>query len=256
MRVMELFSLKGRVCIVTGGSRGLGLMMAEGLAEADASVVLCARNVEKCEQAAERLRAIGVPVLAVRCDVVNPEEVKGLIDKTLARFGRIDVLINNAGYAWEAPLEDVSLDKWNQTFAVNATGTFLCCQAAGRQMISQREGKIINIVSVVGMASLDPAVSDCVPYAASKGAVAAFTRDLSRKWCKFNINVNAIAPGYFATRMSKYLIEHRGPQTMNTIPMKRLGEKEELKGVAVFLASAAANYITGQIVAVDGGVLA
>jgi gluconate 5-dehydrogenase len=123
-------------------------------------------------------------------------------------------------------------------------------------MISQREGKIINIVSVVGMASLDPAVSDCVPYAASKGAVAAFTRDLSRKWCKFNINVNAIAPGYFATRMSKYLIEHRGPQTMNTIPMKRLGEKEELKGVAVFLASAAANYITGQIVAVDGGVLA
>ena len=256
MNVMELFSLKDKVVIVTGGSKGLGFMMAEGLAEAGAHVVLCARNLEKCERAAEQISKFGVQTMALQCDVSNPDEVNAMVEKTVAQFERIDVLINNAGFAWEDPPETVSLEKWDQTFAVNATGTFLCSQAAGRHMIKQGKGKIINILSVVGMASLDPEIADCVPYAASKGAIAAFTRDLSRKWCKYNINVNAIAPGYFATKMSKYVIEQRGPQMMNTIHMKRLGEKDEIKGVAVFLSSAASNYITGQILAVDGGVLA
>ena len=256
MKVFDLFSLAGKVAIVTGGSSGLGFMMAEGLAEAGASLVLAARNMERCEEAAERIRATGVQALAVRCDVSEPEEVRGLVEKTLRDFDRIDVLVNNAGYAWEAPLEEFSLEKWERTLAVNTTGTFLCSREAGRRMIEQRTGKIINILSVAGLASIDPRVSDSVPYSASKGAVVAFTRDLARKWCRYNITVNGIAPGYFATRMSRYILEHRREPIMNTIPMQRLGEKDEIKGVAVFLASAAADYVTGQILAVDGGALA
>ena len=256
MKTPDLFRLDGKVVIVTGGSKGLGLIMAEGLAEAGANLVLCARKLEECERAAEKISEIGVQTLALRCDVTDPDEVNDLVEKTVSQFQRIDVLINNAGYVWEEPLESVALEKWNRTLAINATGTFLCSQAAGRQMIKQGDGKIINITSVVGLASVDPELSDTVPYAASKGAVVAFTRDLARKWCKYNINVNAIAPGYFATKMSKYIIEHRNPQLMKSVPMKRLGEKDEIKGVAVFLASDAANYITGQVLAVDGGALA
>ena len=256
MRVSELFNLTGKVALITGGSTGLGLMMAEGLAEAGANLVLAARNLERCEAAAAGIRAIGVRALAVRCDVAEPPDVKGLVDRTLQEFGRLDVLINNAAYAWEAPLEGFPLEKWERTLDVNAKGTFLCSQEAGRRMIEQGSGKIINILSVVGLASLDPRVSDCVPYAASKGAGAAFTRDLARKWSRYGITVNAIAPGYFATRMSTYVLEHRREPILNTIPMRRLGQKDEIKGVAVFLASAAADYITGQILAVDGGALA
>ena len=256
MNVMELFRMEGRVAIITGGSKGLGLMMAEGLAEAGADLVMCARNLEECQHAAQSIATIGVQCVAIRCDVVNPQEVGAMVEEALSRFGRIDVLINNAGYAWEEPLENVSIEKWNHTMAVNATGTFLCSQAVGRQMIRRGGGKIINIVSIAGMASIDPALADSVPYSASKGAVVAMTRDLARKWSRYNINVNAIAPGYFTTRMSRYLVEHRHDQMMNTIPMKRLGEKDDIKGVAVFLASPAANYITGQVIGVDGGALA
>jgi gluconate 5-dehydrogenase len=256
MQVKELFSLEGRVAIVTGGSRGLGRMMAEGLAEAGAIVVLCARDLEACEASAEALRSSGARCMALRCDVTEPAEVEALAERTVEEFGRVDVLVNNAGYTWETRLEDVSLELWERTFAVNTKGTFLCCQHAGRKMIDQKSGKIINIVSVAGMASVDPKIADCVPYGASKGAVAALTRDLARKWSCHNINVNAIAPGYFATKMSRSLLEHRGDAVMNSIPMRRLGKPDEIKGVAVFLASAAADYITGHILAVDGGVLA
>ncbi len=251
-----LFDLAGKVVIVTGGSTGLGFMMAEGLAEAGANIVLCARNLEQCDEAAKKISQIGVDVLAVRCDVIDTDDVNSLMEKTISRFGRIDVLINNAGYVWEEPLESVSLDKWNHTMNTNVTGTFLCSQAAGKHMIEQGGGKIINISSIAGIASTDAELADDIPYSASKGAINAFTRDLARKWCNHNINVNAIAPGFFATKMSKYIVEHRHPQLMNAIPMKRLGEKDEIKGVAVFLASSASNYITGQILAVDGGALA
>jgi gluconate 5-dehydrogenase len=256
MIVTDLFRLDGKVAIVTGGSRGLGLMMAEGLAEAGSHVVLCARNLDACERAILTIAGTGVQTLAVRCDVSNPNDVRVLVERTLSRFGRLDILINNAGFAWEEPLEKVSLEKWNQTFAANATGTFLCCQAAGRQMIQQESGKIINIVSIAAMASIDPDLANSVPYSASKGAVVALTRDLARKWSSHGIQVNAIAPGYFATRMSAHLLEHRSQQVMSSIPMNRLGEKDEIKGVAVFLASAASHYITGQVLAVDGGALA
>ncbi len=256
MKVDQLFSLQGKVTIVTGGSRGLGFMMAKGLAEAGAKLVLCARNLDACQGSAEAVRSLGGECLALRCDVTEPQDVKVLVERTVEHFGRVDVLVNNAGYTWEAPLEEVPLEQWNRTLAINATGTFLCSQEAGRRMIEQRWGRIINILSVAGLASVDPGVADCIPYSASKGAVGAFTRDLARKWCCHNINVNGIAPGYFATKMSRYLIEHRREAVMNTVPMGRLGEPDEIKGVVVFLASAAADYITGQILAVDGGALA
>ena len=253
MNVMELFRLDGKVAIVTGGSRGLGFWMAAALAEAGANVVLCARKLEPCEEAARAIREIGVRSLAVGCDVTDPDAVKTLVEKAVSEFGRVDILINNAGFIWEEPPEKVSLETWNKTLAINATGTFLCSQEAGKQMIKQGWGKIINIASISGLASVDPELSNTVPYSAAKGAIVALTRDLARKWCQYNITVNAVAPGYFATKMSKYLAEHRQPQLMSAIRMKRLGTKDEIKGVAVFLASAAANYITGQILAVDGG---
>ena len=253
MNVMELFRLDGKVAIVTGGSRGLGFWMAEALAEVGANIVLCARKLEPCEEAAKAIRDIGVRSLAVGCDVTDPDAVKTLVERTISEFGRVDILINNAGFIWEEPPEKVSLETWNKTLAINATGTFLCSQEAGKQMIKQGRGKIINIASISGLASVDPELSNTVPYSAAKGAIIALTRDLARKWCQYNITVNAIAPGYFATKMSKYLAEHRQPQLMSSIRMKRLGTKDEIKGVAVFFASAASNYITGQILAVDGG---
>jgi NAD(P)-dependent dehydrogenase (short-subunit alcohol dehydrogenase family) len=255
MNVMDLFRLDGKVAIVTGGSRGLGFWMAEALAEAGANVVLCARKLEACEEAARAIREIGVRSLAVGCDVTDPDAVKALVEKAVSEFGRVDILINNAGFIWEEPPEKVSLETWNKTLAINATGTFLCSQEAGKQMIKQGRGKIINIASISGLASVDPELSNTVPYSAAKGAIVALTRDLARKWCQYNITVNAIAPGYFGTKMSKYLAEHRQPQLMSSIRMKRLGTKDEIKGVAVFLASAASNYITGQILAVDGGTI-
>jgi NAD(P)-dependent dehydrogenase (short-subunit alcohol dehydrogenase family) len=253
MNVMELFRLDGKVAIVTGGSRGLGFWMAEALAEVGSNVVICARKLEPCEEAAKAIREIGVRSLAVSCDVTDPDAVKALVERTISEFGRVDIIINNAGFIWEEPPEKVSLETWNKTLAINATGTFLCSQEAGKHMIKQGGGKIINIASISGLASVDPELSNTVPYSAAKGAIVAFTRDLARKWCQYNITVNAIAPGYFATKMSKYLAEHRQSQLMNSIRMKRLGTKDEIKGVAVFLASAASNYITGQILTVDGG---
>jgi NAD(P)-dependent dehydrogenase (short-subunit alcohol dehydrogenase family) len=254
MNVSDLFRLDGRVAVVTGGSRGLGFWMAEGLAEAGADVVLCARKLEPCEEAARAIAEIGVRSLAVACDVTDPDAVRGLVDRTVAEFGGIDILINNAGFIWEEPPETTTLETWDRTLAINATGTFLCSQEAGRRMIEQKRGRIINIASVSGLVSIDPDLSNTVAYSAAKGAIVALTRDLARKWCQHNITVNAIAPGYFATKMSKYLVEHRQPQLMDAIHMKRLGTKDEIKGVAVFLASAAADYITGQVLAVDGGV--
>ena len=255
MNVIDLFRLEGKVAGVTGGSKGLGFWMAEGLAEAGADVVLCARKLEPCEEAAKAIAEIGVRSLAVGCDVADPDAVKALVERAMSEFGRIDILINNAGFIWEEPPESVTLETWNKTLAINATGTFLCSQEVGKHMIKQKQGKIINITSISGLASVDPDLSNTIPYSAAKGAIVAFTRDLARKWCPYNITVNAIAPGYFATKMSTYLVEQRQPQLMNAIHMKRLGTKDEIKGVAVFLASSAANYITGHILAVDGGVV-
>jgi gluconate 5-dehydrogenase len=250
--VRQLFDLAGRVAIITGGSIGLGRQMAQGVAEMGANVVLCARKKERCESAAEELKALGVAALALACDVTNPASIQEVVQTTISQFGRIDILINNAGTSWGAPTEDMRLEQWNKVLETNLTGTFLCSQAVGKVMIGQKRGKIINIASVAGMAGSPPELQ-AIGYAASKGGVITFTRDLARKWASHNIHVNAIAPGWFPTHMSGGVIERNRENLLKSIPLGRFGSDIDLKGAAVFLASSASDFVTGQVLVVDGG---
>jgi NAD(P)-dependent dehydrogenase (short-subunit alcohol dehydrogenase family) len=250
--VRELFDLSGRVAIITGGSVGLGRQMAEALAEMGANLVLCARKKERCVQAAEELRQFGVEALAFGCDVRNQAEIQGVVDATLAQFGRIDILMNNAGTSWGAPVEQMSLEQWNKVIETNLTGTFLFSQAVGKAMIPQRSGKIINIASVAGIQGAPPEFQ-AIGYHASKGGVIIFTKDLACKWGIHNIQVNAIAPGWFPTNMSQVLIEMHRDAFLSRIPLQRFGNEQDLKGAAVFLASEASNFVTGHVLVVDGG---
>ena len=252
MRVQELFDLNGKVAIVTGGSIGLGRQMAEGLAEAGADLVLCARKKERCEKAAKELEALGCDVLALGCDVKKPEDVQAVIDATVERFGRLDILINNAGTSWGAPVEDMTVEQWNKVIETNLTGTFLFSQAAGKVMTPQKRGKIINITSVAGIHGAPPAFQ-AIGYHASKGGVIAFTKDLACKWGMHNIQVNAIAPGWFPTNMSAVVIERNREAFLKRLPLGRFGGENDLKGAAVFLASAASDFVTGHVLVVDGG---
>jgi NAD(P)-dependent dehydrogenase (short-subunit alcohol dehydrogenase family) len=252
MNVKQLFDLTGRVAIVTGGSIGLGRQMAEGLAEMGANLVLCARKKERCQQAAEDLQKLGVKTLALACDVKNPADIQQVVDATMAQFGRIDILINNAGTSWGAPVEEMRLEHWNKVIETNLTGTFLFSQAVGRIMIGQRRGKIINIASVAGLHGAPPEFQ-AIGYHASKGGVIIFTKDLACKWGIHNIQVNSIAPGWFPTNMSQVLIERNKDTFLKTIPLRRFGNENDLKGAAVFLASAASDFVTGHVLVVDGG---
>lgn len=253
MNVRQLFDLTGRVAIITGGSIGLGRQMAEGLAEAGANVVLCARKKERCQQAAEELqKAAGVKTLALACDVKNLASIQEVVDATLTAFGRIDILINNAGVSWGAPVEEMTLEQWNKVIETNLTGTFLCSQAVGKVMIRQRRGKIINIASVAGLGGSSPQLQ-AIGYHASKGGVIVFTKDLACKWAMHNIHVNAIAPGWFPTHMSEVVIQRGKDSLLAGIPLGRFGSEQDLKGAAVFLASDASDYVTGHVLVVDGG---
>src|ERR1700730_13873090 len=206
MNVRQLFDLTGRVAIITGGSIGLGRQMAEGLAEMGANLVLCARKKERCEQAAAELQKLGVKTLALGCDVKNPADVQTVVDAAMSQFGRIDILINNAGTSWGAPVEEMRLEHWNKVIETNLTGTFLFAQAVGKCLVNQGKGKIINIASVAGIRGAAPEFQ-AIGYHASKGGVIAFTKDLACKWGVHNIQVNAIAPGWFPTNMSAAVIE-------------------------------------------------
>ncbi len=253
MSILEMFELKGKTAIITGGGRGLGEQIAKGYAEAGANIVLCSRKVEACEDTARGLAALGVETLAIQCDVSNPNDIQKVVDETISRFGRIDILVNNSGASWGAPSLEMPLDAWNKVINVNLTGTFLMSQAVGKVMAEQGGGKIVNIASVAGLGGTHPDMMDTVGYNASKGAVITLTKDLAVKWGRHQINVNAIAPGFFPTKMSKVLIE-RGKDTLEYMtPLGRLGGEEDLKGVALFLASEAARYVTGQVIVVDGG---
>jgi NAD(P)-dependent dehydrogenase (short-subunit alcohol dehydrogenase family) len=252
VNVKQLFDLTGRVAIITGGSIGLGRQMAEGLAEMGAHLVLCARKGERCHEAAEELQQLGVKAIAHGCDVKNPASIQEMVEATLSQFGRIDVLINNAGISWGAPVEEMRLEDWNKVIETNLTGTFLCAQAVGKVMIRQGRGKIINIASVAGLGGA-PAELPAIGYHASKGGVISFTKDLACKWASHNIQVNAIAPGWFPTHMSNRILEHHKELFLSHIPLRRFGSEYDLKGAAVFLASDASNYVTGHVLVVDGG---
>ena len=255
MNVKEMFDLNGKVAIVTGGGRGIGLKMAEGLAEVGASVVLCSRKVENCQKAAQDLTKLGVKALALACDVRSPEEIQGVLDKTLKEFGRLDILVNNSGVTWGSTPEDHSLEGWKKVMDTNMTGAFLFSQIVGRVMIQQKRGTIINIASVMGIIGIQDA-ADAIAYSTSKGALITFTKDLAAKWAKYNIRVNAIAPGWFPTDMTQWVLGHHGQEILGLIPMGRYGEPEELKGAVVYLASDASRYVTGIVLPVDGGQLA
>lgn len=252
MHVFDLFKLDGKTAIVTGGGRGLGAQIARTFAEAGANVVICSRKVEACEDMRDELKEIGSDALALACDVTNPEDVDQVVEKTLEKFGSIDILVNNSGATWAASVEEMPLEAWHKVMNVNVTGTFLMSQAVGKVMIKQNEGKIINIASVAGFGGT-PSFMQTIGYNTSKGAVMTFTKDLAVKWGQHNINVNAIAPGFFPTKMSQVLIDHGGKEIIKGTPLNRLGEDADLKGAALFLASRASDYITGDILTVDGG---
>ena len=252
LNVNKLFDLSGRVAIISGGSIGLGRQMAEGLAEMGSKLVLCARKKERCEQAAEELKRLGVKTLAMACDVKNADQIRVVVEETISQFGRIDILINNAGTSWGAPVEEMRLEHWNKVIETNLTGTFLFSQAVGRYMERQRRGKIINIASVAGLHGAPPEFQ-AIGYHASKGGVIAFTKDLACKWGIHNIQVNAIAPGWFPTHMSEVVIEKNRETFLKRIPLGRFGSDHDLKGAAVFLASDASDFVTGHVLVVDGG---
>ncbi len=250
--VKQLFDLSGRVAIVTGGAAGLGRQMAEAFAESGVNLVLCARKKDRCEQAATQFAELGVKTLALACDVRDPANIQDVVDRSVAEFGKIDILINNAGVSWGAPVEDMPLEAWNKVIETNLTGTFLFSQAAGKVMIRQKRGKIINIASVAGFRGAPPELP-ATGYHASKGGVIAFTKDLACKWARHNINVNAIAPGWFPTHMSEVVIERNKDAFLKRIPLGRFGSENDLKGAAVFLASDASDFVTGHVLVVDGG---
>ncbi len=255
MNVKEMFDLKGKVAIVTGGGKGIGRMMAEGLAEAGANVVLCSRKVQACQKAAAELAKLGVKTLGLPCDVKSAKEIQAVVDETLRTFSRLDILINNSGANWGASPEDYPLEGWQKVMDTNMNGLFLFSQIAGRVMIRQRAGNIINIASIMGVVGTEAEVADAIAYSASKGAVIAFTKDLAAKWARHGIRVNAIAPGWFPTDMSQWVLDNHGERILSHIPMKRYGGEDELKGTAVYLASEASRYVTGIVLPVDGGYL-
>jgi NAD(P)-dependent dehydrogenase (short-subunit alcohol dehydrogenase family) len=251
--VNQLMNLEGRVSVVTGGATGLGLQMATGLAEAGSHIVVCSRKLENCEAAAQQVTKLGVQALAVACDVTKPEQVEAMKEATLKKFRRVDILVNNAGRAWAAPPEDTPLERWQQVFDLNITAPFLCAQVLGREMIKQKRGKIINIASIAGLVGRNPRAYSSISYSASKGALVNFTRDLAVKWAQYNIQVNAICPGFFVTPLNQKLYEKNKENIDREIPLGHTGGPDDLKGMAVLLASDASNFITGAIIPVDGG---
>lgn len=256
MHVKELFDLSGKTAIVTGGGRGLGEQIAEGFAEAGANIVLCSRKKENCDEVADRLKELGVEVLTFKCDITNPEEVQTVVEETIQRFGKIDILVNNSGATWGAPVEEMPLEAFQKVVNVNVVGTFLMSQAVGKAMLVEKQGKIINIASVAGLKGSNPELMDAIGYNSSKGGVISFTKDLAVKWGPRGIHVNAIAPGFFPTKMSKVLIERNSDRFLQRTPLRKFGSDSDLKGVALFLASGASNFITGETIAVDGGTTA
>jgi NAD(P)-dependent dehydrogenase (short-subunit alcohol dehydrogenase family) len=254
--IQELFSLDGRVAIVTGASRGLGKEAAEGLAESGAKVVLAARRAEWLEPTVREFQDRGFDVFAHLCDIAIAEQTQELSAATFERYGRVDILVNNAGISWGAPFEDMRLDAWRRVFETNVIGTQQMTRAVFPIMRQQGYGKIINIASVMGLTGVPREILEASSYTASKGALIALTRELAVHYAPQGIRVNALAPGFFPTRLSAGVVDRSSERIKAITPLGRLGETGEMKGAVVFLAAPASDYITGQIIAVDGGMTA
>ncbi len=254
---LDLFRLDGKTAVVTGGGRGLGRHMAVALADAGANLVLCSRKKDSLEEVRREIEAGGGKALALPCDVTDPDDVEGVVSEAEGVFGGVDVLVNNSGATWGAPPEQMPTERFDRVIAVNVRGTFLMARAVGRRMIERGSGgTIVNISSVAGLVGGHPDFMQTVGYNSSKGAIISMTRDLATSWAQHGITVNAVAPGWFPTRMSGALIEKFEERMLDGIPLGRFGNPEDLKGVIVFLASPAASYVTGQTIVVDGGATA
>lgn len=257
MGVLDRFRLDGKVALVTGGSRGLGLQIARGLGEAGAALAITARKEAGLAAAAEELAAAGMPTLPVRCDIAVPDEVQAAVDRVVAELGGVDILVNNVGATWGARFDEIPLEAWDKVVRTNVNGTFYVSRAVGLAMIRQgRGGRIVNVASVAGLRGSDPRIMQTLPYNTSKGAVVNFTRDLAVKLAEHGITVNCICPGFFPTRMTADTLGRVGDLVKQATPLGRFGSDEDLQGLAVFLASPASAYVTGQVIAVDGGMTA
>jgi NAD(P)-dependent dehydrogenase (short-subunit alcohol dehydrogenase family) len=258
MSLKQLFDLTGQTAIVTGGGSGLGRVMALALAEAGANVVVCSRRLEVCEEVVKEIESLGKQALALAVDVTNPETVVQGLEKAVSHFGKIEILVNSSGTVFETPATEMPLKQWQAMLDTNVTGTFLMCQAVGKHMIENAYGKIINISSSIGFKGVDPEAVDSVGYTTSKGAVMTLTKDLAVKWGRHGVYVNSIAPGVFTTGMNNpeipgTLVHKAGPFIASQVPVRRLGNDNDLVGALLYFASAASNYCTGQILVLDGG---
>ncbi len=256
MSVKKLLDLSGRAAIVTGGSRGLGLQVAEALGEMGATVALTARKKDELDHAVEHLARQGVAAHAFVADLGRRETIPALFDAMLAKLGRVDILVNNAGAVWGAPAEDHPLEAWDKLIGLNLVGSFLMAQqAAKKAMIPAKWGRIVNVASVAGLYASDPAVVRTVSYNATKHGVVGMTKQLAAEWGEHGITVNAICPGFFPSKMTRGTLDASGELVRKATPTRRLGGPEDLKGLAVLLASEASRHITGQAIAVDGGAM-
>jgi NAD(P)-dependent dehydrogenase (short-subunit alcohol dehydrogenase family) len=256
MGVKQLFQLDGKIALITGGSRGLGLQMAEALGEMGCRLAITARKADELKEAQAHLEGLGYEVLTVTNDLSKPEGIPAMVDAVVQRYGTIDILVNNAGATWNAPAEEYPDEAWHKVMNLNVDSVFFVAREVARRcMIPQRSGKIINIASVAGLRGSATNVTT-IAYHTSKGAAVNFTRALASEWGKYNINVNAICPGFFPSKMSAGLLEKVADAVIARAPLHRIGGDEDLKGAVVFLASEASRHITGQALAVDGGVSA
>ena len=261
MKLQDLFSLNGKIAMVTGGGRGIGKFIATGLAEAGADVVITSRKMKNLEPAAEELsKEYGVTVLPIACDVSKEEDIDEMLKTVKEKFGRVDILVNNAGATWGAPTLEFPLEKWDYLFDVNVRGVWIMAQKVANIMKEQGGGNIINISSFMGFRGSDEMAHPAVPYNSTKAAVNLLTMNLAVKLAPHNIRVNAIAPGFFGTDMMAYIekpeFEEAYEATLSVIPMHRIGRIDDMKGVAVFLASDASAFMTGHVLINDGGQLA
>jgi gluconate 5-dehydrogenase len=255
--VLDTFRLDGKVALVTGGSRGLGLQLAEALGEAGASVAITARREQGLQQAVEHLGQRGINAISVTCDISRKEQVESAVNHVLAQLEHIDILVNNAGATWGAPFEEIPFEAWDKVIRTNVDGTYFVSRAVGLHMIHRGQGgSIINIASVAGLRGTDPSVMQTLPYNTSKGAVVNFTRALAAALAEHNITVNCICPGFFPTKMSAGVLGQAGQRIIEGTPLRRVGNDQDLKGIAVLFASPASSFITGQVIAVDGGATA
>ena len=254
MNVRQLLELNGRTALVTGGSRGLGLQIAEALGEMGARIAISARKKDELDAAVAHLKKQKIEASAYVCDIGKREAIAPFAAQVLKQFGKVDILVNNAGATWGAPAEDHPLEAWDKLVNVNLTGVFILTQIIGKQsMIPARWGRVINVASIAGLMGQDPRIVRTIAYNATKGGLVNFTRALAAEWGQHGITVNAICPGFFPSKMTKATLDTTGELIRDWTPNKRFGNDEDLKGLAVLLASEASRHITGQAIAVDGG---